>query len=667
MEYVKYVQTKFNKTPKVVRSDRGGEYTGHDLTRFFRSEGIQVEHSVPYTPQQNGIAERKNRYLVEMTRSMLFDSKLPNKYWGEAVMTANHLQNMLPAAGDDKTPYEKWTGRMPDPSYLRRFGCLAYVAVPTEKRQKLDSKARKLIFVGYEEGTKGYRLLNTESDKIYISRDVIFLEGNCHADEIQNESSNRDTEVEVNIEAEPKNDDSHEAQVNAESADLRRSQRVNKGKAPERLVEIINSVNTVLPEPKTFTEALNSNEADQWKRAMDEEMSCLRKNETWTLSELPEGKSAIGCKWVYKTKTDEEGNVVRYKARLVAQGYSQKYGDDYDEVFAPVARPTTFRTMLTVAGHKGMIVKHYDIEAAYLNGELSHEVYMLQPDGYRDGDNLVCKLQKSLYGLKQGANEWNKKLHNVLSVNDFVRSENDPCLYAKQQDGQLMYVCVHVDDLVAAATSDSVIAVFERQMNEVLVMKNLGNLQYYLGLQLERDSDGIFQLHQRSYIEKKLREFQLNDCRPSNVPMDPGYQKRQEVHVNMANKEIYRRAIGSLQYLATNTRPDIAISTSILARRVSSPTDADWTEVKRIFRYLSHTKDMKLKLGDVNEQCNKQLIGFVDADWGGDSDDRKSNTGYLFKYLGAPISWSSKKQSLVTLSSTEAEYVALSEAGKEAL
>ena len=144
---------------------------------------------------------------------------------------------------------------------------------------------------------------------------------------------------------------------------------MNKGKAPERLVEIINSVNTELPEPRTFTEAQNSKDVEYWKKAMDEDMSCLMKNETWTLTELPEGKHAIGCKWIYKMKTDEHGNVVRYKARLVAQGYSQKYGDDYDEDFAPVARPTTHRTMLTIAGHQKMTVKHYDVQSASLNSE----------------------------------------------------------------------------------------------------------------------------------------------------------------------------------------------------------------------------------------------------------------------------------------------------------
>jgi len=174
-----------------------------------------------------------------------------------------------------------------------------------------------------------------------------------------------------------------------------------------------------------------------------------------------------------------------------------------------------------------MIIKHYDIEAAYLNGDLSHEVYMRQPEGYHQGaSNLVCKLNKSSYGLNQGANEWNKKLNSIFTSELALKtSENDPCLYSKQQDGHWMYVSVHVDDLVVATTSESMIISFEGLMNEVLIMKDLGNLHHYLGLQTERYDDGIFTIHQRQYIEKKLREFQLTDSRPSNVPVDPGYPR----------------------------------------------------------------------------------------------------------------------------------------------
>jgi hypothetical protein len=672
-EFVKFTQTQFKATLKIIRSDRGGEYMGQELREFLTNEGIGVQLTAPYTPQQNGCAERKNRYLVEMTRSLLTDSSLPNKYWGEAVTTANYLQNMLPTAGGNQTPYERWTGKLPNLSCLKRFGCTAFASVPAERRQKLDDKAKKLVFVGYESGTKGYRLLDTQTDKICVSRDVIFVEGDPHVNTCTQQTVNVDesspeAESEIMLNNIPEIIEPTAPPQQLPESEIRRSTRQTKGRPPERLIETINKVTTERLEPSSFHEATSCSEAQHWSKAMDEEMECLRRNNTWTLTQLPDGKTAIGSKWVYKLKTDDKGTISRYKARLVAQGYSQKYGEDFDEVFAPVARPETFRTLLAIAGHKQMRVKHYDIQSAYLNGELTHEVYLKQPDGYHEGEsNLVCKLNKSLYGLKQGAIEWNRKLHDILTKGGFKRSVNDPCLYSKQEGSDWMYISIHVDDLIAATTADSFFDTFEKQMSEVLVMKDLGKLQYYLGLQFERDDDGIFLLHQKNYIERKLREFNLYDSRPSNVPVDPGYQKREEVHQIMRNKEVYRRAIGSLLYLATNSRPDISVSTSILARQVSNPSEADWTEVKRIFRYLSHTKDKKLKLGNISQQDNKQLMSYADADWGGDATERKSNSGYIFKYLGAPIAWTSRKQTLVALSTTEAEYIALSEAAQEAV
>jgi transposase InsO family protein len=179
-EYVKLVQTKFNKTPKVIRSDRGGEYVNETLTQFFKNEGITPQFTVPYTPQQNGVAERKNRYLTEMTRAMLIDSKLPNKYWGEAVNTANYLQNILPASSEAVTPYGRWEGVQPCLTHIKQFGCQTYSVTPAHKRQKLDCKAVKLTFVGYADGKKGYRLLDTATNKIYISRYVKFIEVDPH-------------------------------------------------------------------------------------------------------------------------------------------------------------------------------------------------------------------------------------------------------------------------------------------------------------------------------------------------------------------------------------------------------------------------------------------------------------------------------------------------------
>jgi hypothetical protein len=624
-----------------------------------------------------GCSERKNRYLTEMTRSMLFGASLPNKYWGEALLSANHLQNRMPTGGDISTPYEKWTGRKPKLDYLRQFGASAYMMIPAEKRRKLDEKARKLVFVGYPTGTKGYRLLDTATDRIYISRDVIFIEKDPHvtpttADEQKPELTLDAIEPEESVKI-PLEDTTKVSkntgdnlQINGEP--VRRSTRANRGKPPERLIEVVNKVTCEALEPKSYSEALTTSDAQHWQQAINEEMESLRHNETWTLTKLPEGKTAVGSKWVFKIKTDETGNVTRYKARLVAQGYSQTYGCDYDEVFAPVAKPITLRLLLTIAGHEGMFVKHYDIQSAYLNGDLSHEVYMKQPEGYEASNKeLVCKLNKNLYGLKQGAIEWNRKLHEILTKEGYNQSRNDLCLYSKQQNGKWLYISTHVDDLIVVSADSQMIKDFEEKISKTVIMKNLGNLQHYVGLQFERDEHGIFSVHQRKYIDEKLREFNLTDSKPSKIPRNTGYQKNQMASEEMKSKEVYRSAIGSLQYLAVNTRPDIAVAVSILARHVESPRVKDWTEVKRIFRYLKFTKDKKLKLGSAEKASNRQLFCYADADWGSDIQDRKSNSGYCFQFLNSTIMWSSRKQSMVTLSSTEAEYIALAEALKEAV
>src|SRR3984885_14576424 len=346
-EYVRYVQTKFRKTPKKIRSDRGGEYTATRLQTFKKSEGIQAEYTNPYSPQKNGCAERKNRYIVEMTRCMLNDAGLPSQYWGEALITANHLQNRLPVEGKDITPYEAWNKRTPNLDYIKVFGSTAYMMITADKRQKLDDKAKKLTFVGYERGTKGYRLLDVNTNKVYISKDVTFIEKDPHQQATTNADRLHEQEQEGLIqlnetqptpESENLMADPHDTDT---STNVRRSERTNKAKPPERLIEVIEKVTTDPLEPKSFKEVISSEQGIFWREAMDKEMKSLSSNKTWELSNLPENKTAIGSKWVYKIKRDENGNVSRYKARLVAQGYSQKFGDDYDEVFAPVAKTSS--------------------------------------------------------------------------------------------------------------------------------------------------------------------------------------------------------------------------------------------------------------------------------------------------------------------------------------
>lgn len=386
-------------------------------------------------------------------------------------------------------------------------------------------------------------------------------------------------------------------------------------------------------------------------------------NGTWEVVPLPADRKAIGSKWVFQKKLNDNCEVIRYKARLVAQGYSQKYGADYDQVFAPVAKQTTIRALLSIAARRNLKVQHIDVKTAYLHGELSETIFMRQPVGFVFGTkNEVCHLRKSLYGLKQAGRVWNEKINEVLQKIGYVPSESDPCLYVRTSRGKKSFILLYVDDMLVV-THD------EREFQRVrgclechFKITCLGAVSNYLGIKIKRTQSGQFLLNQSAYIRRVAVKFGQDKAKPSHIPMDPGYPNLQQMEEDpMPRNEEFQRLVGALLYIALNTRPDIAIAASILGRKVSCPTEADWTEAKRTLRYLYTTADIKLKLGNEGP-----LETYVDADWAGDRKDRKSNTGFVFR-LGGPISWAARKQQCVTLSSTEAEYVALSEASRELL
>ena len=413
-------------------------------------------------------------------------------------------------------------------------------------------------------------------------------------------------------------------------------------------------------------EKLPDAEKLKWIKAADDEMKSLKELETWKLTELPEGKQAIGCKWVFKIKHDSEGKTDRYKARLVAKGYSQKFGEDYDATFAPVVKQTTLRTLLTIAAVRNMKVRHYDVKTAFLNGDITEDLYMSQPEGYvaNGKENLVCKLTKSLYGLKQSARAWNTKINEVMLSNGFQQSKADQCLYSKFEHNKWMYVLLYVDDLIAVHEDDDAIRQFGDLIGDHFAVKDLGEISYYLGIQIERDISGNFLLNQSVKIAALLDEFNLNDAKGVSTPMEAAYMKAEGESDLLPDNELYRKAVGALLYVATTTRPDIAAAIGILCRRVSNPRQRDWNAVKRVMRYLKQTISLKLKISADN---NLELVGYVDADWGGDVSDRKSTSGYLYMIGQSSISWSCKKQVSVALSSTEAEYIAASYASQEVI
>lgn len=683
-EFVEICKTMFNCKPKFIRTDNGGEYVNKQLIEYLKQQGIQQQKTAPYTPQQNGVAERKNRTLIEMARCMILESKLEYRFWAEAVSMANFVQNRLPAKNIDKTPFEYWYGTKPSIGQFKRFGSKCYVFTPKERRRKLDAKAIAAVMVGYDLSSKAYRCYVPTTNKVVISRDVKFItkdsEWSIESDEqeitiqsAEDESNDDKTDDEddnisfadamENISIEER-DDTNDVEITS----IRRSERSNKGVPPERLIDEMhaNIAVTKLIEPKSYNEAILSNQKEQWISAMNDEMQSLNDNCTYELVKLPENRQAIGCKWVYKIKTDASGEIQQFKARLVAQGFSQKFGIDYDQIFAPVVRQATFRVLLAMATKRSMKIIHLDAKSAFLNGILNETIYMKQPPGYvvDEKEDHVCLLRRSLYGLKQSARVWNQAIHRVLIEEKCVQSQNDPCLYMRNVKGKCCYILIYVDDLLVASEHQELLIECERILSNKFKMKNLGEVRNYLGMQVDKDLLGNFTINQSAYISSIIAEFGLTNAKISNVPIEVSYGKGGNSEV-LTNNEKYRQLIGSLLYISVNTRPDISASVSILAQKVSQPNQEDWNEAKRILKYLKGTLKDSLSLGNIKSE--NTLIGYADANWAESRIDRKSNSGYIFHLYDGTISWSCKRQTCVALSSTEAEFVALSEACKEAI
>jgi hypothetical protein len=422
--------------------------------------------------------------------------------------------------------------------------------------------------------------------------------------------------------------------------------------------------------PNSYQEAVNGPMKTEWIKAIEEEKNSLLKNNTWiTVDNLPKGKNLVDCKWIFKIKNNPDGSVARYKARLVAKDYSQEYGIDYNETFSPVVKYTTLRTLFSIAAARGMKTKQMDVKTAFLHGDLDEEIYMKMPEGFGN-QSKICKLVKGLYGLKQSPRQWNKKLNDYLLDVGFRRSTADPCLYVKKKNSWLLYLGIYVDDLMIFGDTESIIEETAEALKKKFEMTDLGTISYCLGLEVKTHGNGSIKISQRKYLEDILQRFNMNDCKPVATPLDPNCHLTKEINEITSDDEEkmknipYKEAIGSLMYLMIGTRPDIAAAVCKLSQFMQNPGLNHWSAIKRVFRYLQGTKDYELVY---KPNKNISVVGYSDADWANDLDDRKSISGYIFKVNGNTVSWSCKKQKVVALSSTEAEYMAYSEAVKEAI
>lgn len=738
--WVKVTERNHSLNLAGIRTDHGTEFENERFISWCTKHGVHHNFSAPRTPQQNGVVERKNRTLQDMTRTMLIESGLPMSFWGEAMNTACYILNraylryML-----NKTPYELLKGRRPNISHLKVFGCRCYIHDNGKSQLgKFDPRSEEGVFVGYAMDSKAYKVYNKRTRKVEESIHVVFDEESMAENPIKErepEDSGNDIFVlnranqiinEVAEGDEPQNGpEVHEPQNGPEAVEpadtdsdsanegpqqnpnevqhneledqlpnegqhpdvendqvehdddqpsvgdevqqdlgpvvpLRRSTRIKRpntqledfivGAAVEGEQTLKAFVSLV--EPSKVQEALKDPE---WVQAMHEELHQFEKNKVWRLVPRPKNRKIIGTRWVFKNKRDENGAIVRNKARLVVKGYNQQEGIDFEETFAPVARLEAIRLLIAYSVQFGFKLHQMDVKTAFLNGNLKEEVYVQQTPGFEDFQHpdWVYVLDKALYGLKQAPRAWYDRLAEFLMKHGYERGKVDNTLFMRRTKNHLLVVQVYVDDIVFGSTSETLVKEFQKLMESEFEMSMMGELTFFLGLQIKQEEDGT-KVHQQKYLEDVLRKYDMNGSKSISTPSSPADTLSKETSSPKIDPTKYRGMIGSLLYL-TASRPDIMFSVCQCARYQADPREDHLKAVKRIMRYLNGTRTFVLWYPKAK---SLSLEGYSDADYAGDRADRKSTSG-MAQFLGSClVSWGSKKQNSVALSTTEAEYVA---------
>ncbi|KAL6490090.1 hypothetical protein MHYP_G00004350 [Metynnis hypsauchen] len=627
---------------------------------------------------------------------MLLESNLPKQLWTYAVQTAAQIRNRCYSKRLEQTPYCVFTGKTPNLSNMKVFGseCYAY----KQDKKKLDARCEKGIFVGYDKYSPAYNIYYPETGKVLKHRLVkTITKGSADSQtqtsyDMEDDAENYgDVTPKVVSQGQKQSEETREPSVETteagptqadgtEKEQVERRYPVRERKAPEYLKEYQckadcdNETENVdyfyrvtYGVPKTFREAMNSEKSKLWDDAMKEEMQSLTENETFTLTPLPRGKQAVGGRWVYAVKENTDGSEI-CKARYVAKGYGQVEGIDYKETFSPTANITSVRALMQVAVQEELILHQMDVKTAYLHAPMDCEVYMEQPEGFevmsKTGEHLVCKLNKSLYGLKQSGRNWNMLLHDHLTGNGFVQNDADHCVYTRESRSEKVILLVWVDDLIIAASDNIILRDVKEMLKRRFKMKDMGPLKHFLGIDFNY-SDGEVKMTQMRHIEKMIARLGMSECKPRSTPSE------QKLHFDNDGDIIdptgYREIVGSLIYIMTSTRPDLSWIVSKLSQHLAEPKQQHWMAAKHLLRYLKGTMDQELNY----RKCEKslQLEGYSDADWAADKNNRRSTTGYCFSLTetGAVISWKSRKQPTVALSSCEAEYMALAAATQESM
>nr|KAJ0192955.1 hypothetical protein LSAT_V11C800440770 [Lactuca sativa] len=693
---------------KQLRSDHGTEFRNSTLEEFCDRKGIGQNFSAPHTPQQNGVAERRNRTLIEAGRTLMIHAGLPMSFWAEAVNTTCFTQNRsLIHRIHKKTPYEMLKDRKPDVSFFHVFGCICYILNQCDPRSKFEPKADKGIFVGYSSISKAFRVFHVNRQCVEESIHVKFDEESytdekvshspsifqellsCPFDEAPSAEDKTDSSDPIipvpcslnQDTAATSTDNSLSADETLEAEDSPETDNVSVSISPESASVIehrdhptdriignihdgvltrssvlnnfcmyVNFVSMILPD-KVHT-ALQ--DAD-WIKAMQEELNEFERHKVWTLVPRPSRKTITGTRWVYRKKVDKDGIITRNKARLVAQGFTQIESIDYGETFAPVARIEAIRLILAYASYMNFIVYQMDVKTAFLHGVLEEEVFLSQPPGFVDKDHpdFVYRLDKVVYGLKQAPRDWYETLTSYLLENGYRRGAIDNTLFIKNKGSDMVLVQIYVDDIIFGSPNETLSKEFAEIMSQRFEMSMMWKMTFFLGLEVQKQKTSI-SICQSKYISNLLVKYSLSDCKPASTPVS----KTDKIHADPTgtdvNDSLYRGMIGSLLYL-TASRPDIMFGTILCARFQANPKESHLMAVKRIFRYLKGTQNLALWYP---RDSAFELYGYTDSDYAGCNLDKKSTSGGCHFLGNRLISWSSKKQTSVAISTAEAEYVA---------
>jgi transposase InsO family protein len=682
---------RFGYYPSVIHSDRGTEFLNKSMKEFCIEHLIRTRTSDPYTPQQNGLAERHNRTILESLRTILKDSGFSHKYWSNIVKVSTLTLNQIPAHKSKKSPFEMFKNRSIPIDFFRPIGNrVSYLILPQKSASKLMPKGELGMLIGYNDEIQSYRILS-DNGKIIETKSARFLDqmkesedeedevfeiivDNIQSEEIDEEDSIVPTEetesvdevlaskVPIEIESDSSSDSSSESSDSSD--DDIEDNLVPKSLTPRKLRDRTSKVKPskysyLSTDPSSFKKAMSSLDKDKWTTAANEELSNIEGHEVWDdMWTRPE--SFLHTLWIFKTKPATLSSQERKKARLCIQGFAQ-LPEECGNTFAPTGKFTTLLMLLMFAVDKKLTLRQFDVKSTFLYAPLKEEVYIKTPEG-SDQKAPYLKLKKSLYGLKQAPANWCDTLTQWLESINYHQSTSDPCLYIHKE--RRSFIFFHVDDLIVVGN----VEIFESLFMNQFPNSTAHDPDSLLGMEVCLE-EGSIRLSQPKLIEKGLEMLKLTDCRPVKTPLSVAVQLKQateEEKTEFQKLNInYRSFTGILNFLACRTCPDLAPAVSILSSFNHAPGITHWKEVIHCWKYLAGTSELSLNLTPDSTDQSKTLEYYTDATWADDLETRLSRSGTICFWKSCPVSWSSKKQKNITLSSTEAEMNALSDSAQE--